>query len=395
MDATWRTAWAAFSRIKRGALNDGESVEELAESLGVSCRQLRRSVKKEFGVTPIALAQTQRLLLAKQLTTETRLPLTEVAFASGFSSLRRFNALFLERYRLNPSALRKQPALYSHGEPLKLSLAYRPPLAWGSLLDFLDSHRLQGVEVVEGESYLRTLRVGERKGWLRVAPGAEGKLEVELCHSLVGALPQVLGKMRHLLDLDACPITIDNHLAEDPRFKESIAATPGVRVPGCVDGFELAWRTILGQQVSVAAATRIAGRTVQALGEKIETPFPGLDRLSPTPETFLEHDSDSLGPLGWLRSRTKALHALARACLDGSLDLSPDGEPNGVIQQLRALPGFGPWTAGYVAMRALNWSNGWPTADAILKKRMNGRPDPDPAWRPWSSYAALRLWYQP
>ncbi|MCA9777012.1 MAG: DNA-3-methyladenine glycosylase 2 family protein [Candidatus Eremiobacteraeota bacterium] len=385
----------AFSRIKHGALNEENGVEELSESLGISSRQLRRSVQQEFGVTPIALAQTQRLLLAKQLLTETSLPVTEIAFASGFSSLRRFNALFLDRYGLNPSALRKKPGIHSQSEPLTLSLAYRPPLAWNDLLDFLRSHALHGAEVVDASSYARTLQVGDRKGWLKVTLGTPGKLRVEISHSLVAVVPQVLGKLRHLLDLDACPATIDSQLLKDPRLEHSIAQAPGVRVPGCVDGFELAWRTVLGQQVSVAAATRIAGRTVEALGEPIETPLPDLNRLSPTPEQLRNQDSDTLGPLGWLRSRTAAVHVLADRILDGSLDLSPDAEPELLKEKLVALRGIGPWTAGYIAMRALNWSDGWPSGDAILKKRLGGRGEPDPSWRPWSSYAAMRLWYLP
>lgn len=395
VDATSRTAWAALSRIKRGALSDGQSLEELAHSLGLSSRQLRRSVQQEFGVTPIALAQTERLLLAKQLLTETSLPVTEIAFASGFSSLRRFNALFLERYGLNPSGLRKKSTSQHQGEPLSLSLAYRPPLAWNELLSFLHSHALQGVEHVHQGSYARTLQIGERKGWFRVSPRSPGKLLVEVSHSLVSALPQVLGKLRHLLDLDAGPAVIDGCLGAHPLLAESVEKCPGVRVPGCVDGFELAWRTILGQQVSVAAATRIAGRTVEALGEPLHTPFPELHRLSPTPATFLAQDSDVLGPLGWLRSRTKAVHAVAQAVESAGLDLTPDADPQELIAQLRALPGIGPWTAGYIAMRALSWTDGWPSGDAILKKRLDGESEPKPAWRPWSSYAAMRLWYQP
>lgn len=395
VDASSRTAWAVLSRIKRGAMREGSGVEELARSLGMSSRQLRRCVQQQFGVTPIALAQTQRLLLAKQLLTETQLPIIEIAFASGFSSLRRFNALFLERYGLSPSAMRKKPSFRHQVEPLTLSLAYRPPLAWDDLLSFLRSHALQGVELVEDGSYARTLLAGERRGWLRVSRERPGKLRVELSYSLLAVLPQVLSRLRRLFDLDACPATIDGQLGRDARFQESIKLSPGMRVPGCIDGFELAWRTVLGQQVSVAAATRIAGRTVEALGESLDTPFPGLDRLSPTPQQFLAHHSDTLGPLGWLRSRIKALHALARATIDGSLELSPDGEPDEIIARLQELPGIGPWTAGYIAMRALSWSDGWPPGDAILKKRLDGRLEPEADWKPWSAYAAMRLWYQP
>lgn len=306
-----------------------------------------------------------------------------------------FHPLSPESDVLDPPTPRRPWSPGASAEVSVCSLHYRPPLAWNTLLEFLRTHALHGVEIVEGQSYARTLQLAQRRGWVRVRPGVIGELKVECSHSLSNVFPHVLIKLRHLFDLDACPITIDDRLGDDPRFQESITHTPGVRVPRCVDGFELAWRTVLGQQVSVAAATKIAGRTVEALGERVETPIPGLHRLSPTPRQFLSHQSDTLGPLGWLRSRVRAVHALAQAVIDGSLSLSPEADPHEVKARLCALPGIGPWTAGYIAMRALSWSDGWPTGDAILKKRLQGQLHPEPHWRPWSSYAAMRLWYQP
>ena len=392
VDATTRTAKAALARIRAGAVGDERNLDALAAELGVSSRQLRRSVTQELGATPVELVQTQRLLLAKQLLTETRLPITEVAFAAGFSSLRRFNTLFLQRYGLNPSNFRRSAAQSIDNE-LNLSLSYRPPLAWESLLDFLDKHAMARAEQVEGNIYRRTLTVGSRSGWLEVSPGKSGQLKVRLSENLLPSLAIVLAKLRALFDLDANPQVIDAHLAFDPRFQKSVESLPGMRVPGSTDGFELAWRTVLGQQISVVAATRLAARTVEALGAPIETPFAGLDRLSPTPESFLASDEETLGLLGWIRARSKAVKALATAHQQGKLHLTPGDDPERSVLSLLELPGIGPWTARYLAMRGLGWSDGWPLGDAILKKQTEGTGLPDPAWKPWSAYAAMRLWY--
>lgn len=392
IDAASRIAKLALGKIRAGALSEGQSLEQLAQELGLSSRQLRRSVQQELGASPVELAQTQRLLLAKQLLTETHLPVTEVAYASGFSSLRRFNALFKERYGQNPSSLRRKNGQGPDGE-LCLTLSYRPPLAWQHLLDFLQGHALLGVEQVEGSIYRRTLRMGEHQGWVEVQPKAAGQLQLRLAQSLLPALPSVLAKMRALLDLDANALAIDEQLGTDPRLAPSVLERPGVRVPGCTDLFELAWRTILGQQVSVAAATRIAARTVEALGDPIATPFPGLLRLAPTAETFLQTQQEVLGTRGWIRSRSAAVSGLAAAWVDGSLSLKYGDDPEMAMKTLVKFPGIGPWTAGYIVMRGLGHSDGWPYGDAILKKHLANDGSPDPRWRPWSAYAAMRLWY--
>ncbi len=392
VDATSRTARAALTRIRAGAITDGEGLENLALALGVSSRQLRRSVSQELGATPVELLQTQRLLLAKQLLTETNLPITEVAYASGFSSLRRFNSLFLERYGLNPRNFRRN-TVQSVTNDLNLSLSYRPPLAWDELLDFLDKHAMARAEQIEGTVYRRTLAIGVRNGWVEVSPGKGGQLKARLSESLLPSLALVLAKLRALFDLDANPQVIDAHLSFHRRCQKSVERTPGMRVPGSTDGFELAWRTVLGQQISVVAATRLAARTVEALGEPIKTPFPSLDRLSPTPESFLMSDEETLGQLGWIRARSKAVKALAVAHQQGELPLTPGDDPEQSVAKLLKFPGVGPWTAHYLAMRGLGWSDGWPVGDAILKKQTQGTGLPDPTWKPWSAYAAMRLWY--
>lgn len=394
VDATSRTARAAWARIRSGALGDGQNLESLAQDLGLSSRQLRRSIAQELGATPVELIQTQRLLLAKQLLTETRLPITEVAYSAGFSSLRRFNALFLERYGLNPRELRRRRGPHGESE-LSLSLNYRPPLDWKNLLDFLDKHAMTRAEQVEEGLYRRTLRLGSCRGWVEVGPGPAGQLKVRLSESLLPCLAAVLAKLRALLDLDANPQVIDAHLGADPRFQKGVERQPGMRVPGCTDGFELAWRTVLGQQISVLAATRLAARTVEALGDPIETPFPGLDRLSPTAESFLCSDAETLGRLGWIQTRSKAVKALAELEQKGQLGLTPGDDPERAVAHLLKISGIGPWTAHYLAMRGLGWSDGWPTGDAILKKNLGNDGTPDPRWRPWSAYAAMRIWYPP
>lgn len=389
VDSASRTAWAAAARIKSGEPDEG--LELLARELGVGARQLRRVVKQELGVTPVELVQTSRLLLAKQLLTETTLPVTNVAFAAGFQSLRRFNALFLERYGMSPSRFRSK--VESPPETrLTLTLAYRPPLAWDALLKFLGDRAIDGVEWVEGDSYARTLQIGQHKGYFRAYPAREGKLSVEIAMDLMPVLASVLARARALFDLDASPYTIDAQLSRDPKLAPWIARHPGLRVPGAIHGFELGWRAILGQQITVSGARKLAARLAAAVGEPLQTPHPQLNRLSPSPARLLALTQNEMGELGWVRQRSRAVLALAEAIQSGKLRLRPGDDPTQTLTQLLQIPGIGPWTSQYVAMRALNWSNAWPAGDVALRKAMGGKDDPDPAWSPWNAYAALHLW---
>jgi AraC family transcriptional regulator of adaptative response / DNA-3-methyladenine glycosylase II len=398
VDSVRRTARAAASRIEAGALNDGASLEQLAEDLGLSARQLRRAVRQEFGVSPIELAQTQRLLLAKQLLTETDLPIIQVAFASGFKSVRRFNALFQSHYRLTPSLMRRSSNVTRGEDCVRLSLSYRPPLAWYPLLRFLWARATAGVESVAGPAYFRTAAVGNHRGWLKVTPSAERNvLAVELATSLVPALPEVLARLKNLFDLNAQPDIIASHLALDARLASVGSLCPGLRVPGAFDGFELAVRAILGQRVSVRAATTLAGRLAASFGEPIETPWPGLNQLSPRCERLAAAREKELTALGISAPRAACIKALAQAVTARRIDLAPGPDPEGTAAALEELPGIGDWTAQYIAMRALRWPDAFPAGDLGLLKASGIASarrlrDAAEAWRPWRAYAAMYLW---
>jgi AraC family transcriptional regulator of adaptative response / DNA-3-methyladenine glycosylase II len=392
IDAVGRLAAAAASRIEDGALTEG-SVEELAADMGVSDRHLRRAIRVEFGVSPIELAQTQRLLLAKRLLTDTDMPVIDVAFASGFSSLRRFNALFRERYRLNPTALRRSRPRAELPETIVCELAYRPPLDWEALVAFLGARASSGVEWVDGDRYLRTAGFGKHRGWFAVGPSRRAStLRVELAASLAPVLSHALARVKRLFDLAAEPREIAAHLGP------IAAARPGLRVPGAFDGFEMAVRAILGQQVSVRAATTLAGRFAGAFGEEIETPSDHLTRLAPRAERVAALDEPELVALGIGAPRARAILALARAVAAGEVALEPGRNVDETLELLRELPGIGEWTAQYIAMRALGWPDAFPHTDLGVRKAL-GVSTPGrvlaaaEAWRPWRAYATMHLWH--
>jgi AraC family transcriptional regulator of adaptative response / DNA-3-methyladenine glycosylase II len=389
IDAVSRLAADAAGRIEDGALTE-MNVAELAAQMRVSDRHLRRVIEREFGVSPVELAQTQRLLLAKRLLTDTDLPITEIAFASGFSSLRRFNALFKARYRRRPTDLRRAAAVPQ--ETLVCEVAYRPPLDWRALVSFLVGRASSGVEAVEGDRYLRTVALDGRRGWIAVTPAKERPaLRVELSASLAPALLPTLARVKRLFDLAAHPQQIAAHLGE------LAAALPGLRVPGAFDGFETAVRTILGQQISVRAATTLAGRFVRAFGEPIDTPFAGLAYLPATAERVARADSQELISLGIIAARANSILALARALTEGKIVLDPRADVERTMARLKEIPGVGEWTAQVIAMRALSWPDAFPHTDLGIYKAL-GETNPRrvlqiaEAWRPWRAYATLHLW---
>jgi AraC family transcriptional regulator, regulatory protein of adaptative response / DNA-3-methyladenine glycosylase II len=398
VDACGRVAALAAARIQAGALNGEGSIEALAAGLGLSSRHLRRVVEQQLGVTPVELAQTRRLLLAKQLLTETTLPITEVAFSAGFASIRRFNALFQERYSLNPTTLRRTAGAAGTADSLTLRLAYRPPLDWPALLGFLGARATAGVEAVEDDRYLRTVHLGKHSGWVAVrADASRHMLLVEVARSLAPVLMPLLARLRELFDLDAHPEAIARHLGADPVLGPLVARHPGLRVPGAFDGFELATRAVLGQQVSVKGATTLAGRFTAAFGEPIATPFPALTRLSPEPDTVAAADVAEIAAIGMPRSRALTLASLARATACGAVDLSRSADPEAAVRCLTRLPGIGEWTAQYIAMRALRWPDAFPHTDLGLKHALGGLTpaailNAAETWRPWRSYATLHLW---
>ncbi len=398
MELPSRLAWAAAQRIEAGEVDSGSrGVAGLALRLGVTDRHLRRLFAENFGVTPVEYAQTRRLLHAKRLLADTSLPVTEVALAAGFGSLRRFNELFRDRYGLSPSALRRGAAGPGRVAPgpadgLRFELAWRPPCDWERLLGFLAGRCIAGVESVVDGSYRRSVAVSGKTGWVELSrsPVREA-VAVRVAPGLLPVLPAVLARVGRLCDLACDPQAVGavlGHLA---------AGAPGLRVPGAFDGFEMAVRAILGQQVTVRAAHTLAGRLAARFGSPIETPFPDVETLFPPPATVAAAQAADIAALGIVRARSEAIVALAREVAEGRLDLAPAADVAASLCRLQAIPGIGPWTAQYIALRALAWPDAWPSGDVALVKALGvGRPrEADAlaeAWRPWRGYATLHLW---
>jgi AraC family transcriptional regulator of adaptative response / DNA-3-methyladenine glycosylase II len=404
VDDAQRIAQLIVQRLEEGRLDEQAGLEAIAGQFELSSRQIRRIVRGELGVAPIQLLLTRRLLLAKQLLTETALPMTEIAFASGFSSVRRFNDAFVSRYRMAPSRLRKKAtdgaSVIAESQTSTLQLGYRPPYDWTSVLAFLSARALVGVEHVTDEAYARTVQLGKAKGWIRVTQSKkQHALLVEFTHTLTPVLPALLGRVRALFDLDARPDVIAKRLAKDERLARAVKANPGLRVPGAFGGFELGLRAILGQQVTVKAATTIAGRLVEAFGERIVTPVPQLNRLTPVPARLAGASVDDIARHGILASRATSIIALAKAQESGELCLDGGAhhDPNDSIRRLAELPGIGPWTAHYVAMRAMRWPDAFPKEDIAVRNILGGVTANEAErlsqrWRPWRSYAVMHLW---
>jgi AraC family transcriptional regulator of adaptative response / DNA-3-methyladenine glycosylase II len=407
IDDSQRIAHMILQRFEDGTIENDAGLETIAGQFALSSRQIRRIIQKELGVAPIQLLLTRRLLLAKQLLTETRLPVTQIAFASGFSSLRRFNDAFKSRYRLAPTRLRKKavgdPALLSDSDTSTLQLSYRPPYDWTGLLAFLAARALQGIEWIGEDFYARTVHLGTAKGWIRVTQAKKtDALVLEFTHSLTPVLPALLSRVRNLFDLNARPDIISKHLARDKRLAALVRRAPGMRVPGAFNGFELGWRAILGQQITVKAATTVAGRFAQAFGESYLTPFTQLSRLTPAPARVAKASIDEIAVLGIVSARSKSILATAQAqdsavlLLDGGVHHHPDE----TIRRLAELPGIGQWTAHYIAMRALRWPDAFPKEDIAVRNSLGGvsavqAEQMSQAWRPWRSYAVLHIWNMP
>ena len=405
--AAWRgasnTVTRALRLIEAGALDEAD-VDALAERLGVGERQLRRLFRQHLGASPIAVAQTRRVLLAKQLIQETRLPMAEVALAAGFGSVRRFNETFQQLYGRPPVALRRLgggEAAASAGEVVRLMLPYQAPYDWDAMLDFLALRAIPGVERGERGRYARTIGLGDEVGLLTVEPAAKSRLAVAIRFPKVSALPTVIARVRRVFDLAADPVAISAHLARDATLAPLVAKRPGLRVPGAWDGFELAIRAILGQQITVGAARGLAGKLTAAYGARLPADLAshGLTHVFPTPERLADADFAALGMPG---ARARALSAMTRAVGADPLIFGPKRSLDEAIGTLRHLPGVGEWTAQYIAMRELREPDAFPAADIGLMRALaddNGRrPNPAEllaraeAWRPWRAYAALHLW---
>ena len=397
VDALPRLVERAVARIEAGELNE-RSVDDLARSLQVSGRHLRRALTASLGVGPLELAQSRRLALAKQLLQDTSLPLAELALASGFASVRRFNAVFRARFGRPPSAVRRELGTSGEAGALSLRLDHRPPYDWDDALAFLAPRAVPGVEEVADGAYRRTLRCGARTGWVAVRPDARRPaLRADVSLSLAGSLMPVVARLRSLFDLDAHPAVIGEHLARDRALRPAVALRPGLRVPGAVDGFEAAVRAVLGQQVSVGAATTLAGRVARRFGEPVETPFDGLQRVFPGADALAGATEGDVASLGMPGARARTVLALARAVAEGGLRLDGAGDVEGAMAQLRELPGVGDWTAQYVAMRALGWPDAFPAGDLGVRSALGGASARRAEllaerWRPWRAYAVMHLW---
>jgi AraC family transcriptional regulator of adaptative response / DNA-3-methyladenine glycosylase II len=405
----WRgssnTVNRALALIEHGALDEGREVAGLAERLGVGERQLRRLFRQHLGASPISVAQTRRVHLAKQLLHETRLPMAEVALAAGFGSVRRFNETFQALFGRPPRALRREAAGETSAGPegqVSLRLRYRPPYDWAAMLAFLAARAIPGMELVEEGAYARVVEIDGELGSVRVTPcPGENAVAVEVRFPRLSALPAIIARVRRVFDLAADPQAINDHLSRDPILSPLVTARPGLRAPGGWDGFELAVRAVLGQQVTVGAAIGLAGRLVSAYGDAAPasaTGDPRLNRAFPRPERLAGVDLQLPMP----GARRKALAGLAAAVAadPGLLGLNRSLED--AVERLKALPGVGEWTAQYVALRGMREPDAFPAADVGLMRAMADaegvRPNADEllaraeAWRPWRAYAAQHLW---
>jgi AraC family transcriptional regulator of adaptative response / DNA-3-methyladenine glycosylase II len=402
-DGAWRRGDAVVARalklIDQGLLAE-QPLSMLAQRVGVGERQLRRLFVDRLGAPPIGVHGTRRLLFAKHLLTESALPITEVALASGFGSLRRFNTAFRNAYRMTPRDLRRHPVATQDGV-LSLRLGYRPPYDLAAMLDFLRGRALPGVEWVDAHSYLRAIGVAGTPGWLRVSawPGDEHALRLELHGAPASQLLEIVGRLRRMFDLDADPHAIAAALSPDPRLRPLLKRRPGLRLPSAWDGFEIAVRAIVGQQISVSAARTVTARLAQTFGAALPASFaPNLGHLFPTPQALADAD---LARIGLVRSRADTLRTVARAVLDGRVDFQPERTLDDFVERWMALPGIGPWTAHYIALRALGHPDAFPAADLVLQKAVaadgtrttaKALTARAAAWRPWRAYAAIHLW---
>jgi AraC family transcriptional regulator of adaptative response / DNA-3-methyladenine glycosylase II len=400
-------AWIGTSAVVRRALRliddgvlDGGSVENLATRVGVGARHLDRLFLQYVGASPIAVAQTRRLHFAKHLLDETDLPITQIALAAGFGSIRRFNTAFQKTYSRAPRELRKLPRGESVDarDEVVLRLAYRPPYHWSQMHDFLATRALPGVERVDARGYARTVALITGPAVVCVSPSKSGDaLELRVKGAPPAALFQLSSAARRTFDLAADPAAISLAFKSDPLLSPLVRNKPGLRIPGAWDPFECAVRAVLGQQVSVAAGRTLAARLVARVGTQIATGVEGLTHLFPSPKQLAPANLDGLGITG---ARIRALKAIAAAVMEGRVDFSLPAAD--VASALALLPGLGDWTAQYVLLRALSETDAFLSGDLVLRRVAGARGSPltarllearAEAWRPWRGYAVMHLWH--
>ena len=404
-DATANLVYRA-ARALEETCGNGQNLEEIAERLGCTDRHLRRVFTAEYHVSPVQYLQTCRLLLAKNLLTDTDLTVLEVAMAAGFGSLRRFNDLFKKQYHLSPTALRKNALeRREHDGNVTLALGYRPPYRWEEMLRFLAGRAITGVEIVENGEYARTAHFVTAKdkhvyGWVRVKHlDSKNALAVTVSETLLPVLPQALARVRHLFDLYCAPDEVYETLQVMNDIRPGLCVL-GTRVPGCFNAFEMAVRAVLGQQITVKAASTLAARIVDAYGTPVQTGIEGLTHVFPSPENILALDGaieNHLGPLGVIAARSRTIYELAQAFVQEQIGFDLCSQPEEEIKKLTAIRGIGNWTAQYIAMRAMEWPDAFLETDAGIKKALHPHTPKEllhmaEAWRPWRSYATVNLW---
>lgn len=404
-DASISLAHRAARMLEENCGTD-QRLDELASRLGCTDRHLRRVFMAEYNVSPVQYLQTCRLLSAKNLLTDTNLPVLDVAMAAGFGSLRRFNDLFRKHYSLAPTALRKRISeRKKHGSNITLALGYRPPYQWQQILNFLAQRAIKGVEIVKDGEYLRTVHLvnADQKhiyGWVRVGhKPKQHVLTVTISETLLPVLSQVLVRVRHLFDLYCDPHAVYETLAPMNNIRAGLCAL-GTRLPGCFNAFEMAVRAVLGQQITVKAASTLAARLVEHYGTPLQTGIEGLTHVFPSPEDILAVDGaieNRLGPLGIIGTRARTIVELAEALVHGKIDFGLCVQPEVEIKKLMAIRGIGSWTAQYIAMRTMAWPDAFLETDVGVKKALEPYTAKQlltmaEAWRPWRSYATINLW---
>ena len=404
-DATANLVYRAARMLEENC-GSGQSLDELAGRLGCTDRHLRRVFTAEYNVSPIQYLQTCRLLLSKNLLTDTNLSILDVAMAAGFGSLRRFNDVFKEHYNLAPTALRKRMSEKKRTSgDITLALGYRPPYHWGEMLNFLAGRAITGIEIVQGNEYMRTVHLENAEGksvygWVRVGHNPKkSALNVTVSETLLPVLPQTLARIRHLFDLYCDPDAVYETLQTMNDIRPGLC-TLGTRVPGCFNAFEMAVRAVLGQQITVKAASTLAARIVKSYGIPVQTGIEGLTCVFPTPANILamgDDIRDNFGVLGVTSARSNTIFELARAFTQGEIDFDLCAQPEDEMKKLMNIRGIGNWTAQYIAMRSMEWPDAFLETDVGVKHALPGYTPKEllaiaEAWRPWRSYATVNLW---
>ncbi|MDV0446390.1 putative bifunctional transcriptional activator/DNA repair enzyme AlkA [Methanosarcinaceae archaeon Ag5] len=404
-DSTAKLVYRAARMLEENCGN-GKSLSEIANHLGYTDRHLRRVFAAEYNVPPVQYLQTCRLLLAKNLLTETNLPVREVAAASGFGSSRRFNDLFKKHYNLSPTDLRKRMTEEKkRNGNVTLALGYRPPYPWDDMLNFLADRAVPGIDVVKNGEYMRTAHFitpdGKHVyGWVRVGHRPQkNALTVTMSETLLPVLSQVVARVRHLFDLYCNPDAVYQTLSSMNDIRPGLCVL-GTRLPGSFNAFEMAVRAVLGQQITVKAASTLAARIVDRYGTPIQTDIEGLTHVFPAPEDILALDGpieNHFGPLGVIAARSKTIYELAQAIVQEKIDFDYYTQPEEEMKKLMEIRGIGHWTAQYIAMRAMEWPDAFLETDAGVKKALPGYTPKEllvlaESWRPWRSYATINLW---